>query len=356
MHAAVTNPAERLRRAALLTPLAAVLCGCGGDGPAPPGTGALATAPASAATAPAALVPVHGCRLPLSGRTAAGAEAAGFLVIASGRAAADPSGALLPGSGGDPRARTAADPVLRGAPGASPGYDRPAGRWVPAPPEAISADGTEYAYAAGDGVHLVEVRTAADRLLDAGAGLEVLALEPEGVYAVHRQRAGGPSDGLWLVDPASGATRRIRASEPGVAWTAAGGGAAWASAVLPGGIEEVWRLDPAAGTVATWLHRQGAGLLLVGLDGGGHPLVQVAAPQSSSVWLVSAPGQARQVSASSPGGDDTPGYPAAVTDAGGTWLSDDGGTLYRFTPTTGLRRVEGPRLFPTAQRVAGGCS
>jgi hypothetical protein len=98
------------------------------------------------------------------------------------------------------------------------------------------------------------------------------------------------------------------------------------------------------------------GLRIAGVDGDGQPLVQVAAPQASSVWLVTAPGQARQVSEDVPGGDDTPGYPVSVTDAGGVWMSDDGGTLYRFSRSTGLRRVDIPRLLPTGQRVAGGCS
>jgi hypothetical protein len=269
----------------------------------------------------------------------------------------DPSGDVLPGSGGDPRARTAAAPVLHGAAGASAAYDRAAGRWVPAPPAAISSDGLRYAYAADGGIRLVEVGTGADRVLHAGGDLEVLAFQPEGIYAVHRSRAGDPSDGLWLLDPGTGALRQLRPSEAGVEWGAAGGGAAWASAVVPGaGADEVWRLDAAHGGVATWLHREGAGLRLVGIDGDGHPLVQVAAPQASSIWLVSGPGQARQVSDSAPGGDDTPGYPAAVTDAGGTWISDDGGNLFRFTPTVGLRRIDAPRLFPSLERVAGGCS
>ncbi len=324
----------RLRLLGPLAALAAALAGCG-DSPAAPATGALATAPVVVASTPPPLIPVHGCRLPLSARTAGGGNSAGFLKISTSTAAADPSGTLLPGTGGDPRMRTAAEPVLRGAAGATPGYDRAAGRWVPAPPQAISPDGSGYAYGAADGVHLVDVRSAADRLLHPGGGLDVLAWEPEGIYAVHRQRAGGPSDGLWLLDPASAEPRRLRVSEPGVAWTAAGGGAAWASAVLPGDAEEVWRLDPATGTVASWLHRQGAGLLLVGVDAGGHPLVQVAAPQASSLWLITAPGQARQVSENLPGGDDTPGYPAAVTDPGGP------GSPTRAGPSTASARRPG---------------
>lgn len=356
MHAAVTAPIRRLRLLAPLAGLVPALTGCGGASPAAPATGALATPPVLIAAAPPpALIPVHGCRLPLSGPAAGGGDSAGFLKIATSSAAADPSGALLPGTGGDPRMRTATAPVLRGAPGATPGYDRAAGRWVPAPPRTISPDGAGYAYGAADGVHLVDVRGAADRLVHAGGGLEVLAWEPEGIYVVHRRRAGAPSDGLWLLDPASSDLRQLRSSEAGVEWTAAGGGAAWASAVLAGGMEEVWRLDPAAGRVAAWLHRQGAGLLLIAVDAGGHPLVQIAAPQASSVWLLTAPGQAHQVSENLPGGDDTPGYPAAFTDPGSTWVSDDGGTVYRFTETTGLHRVEAPKLF-AGQRVAGGCS
>jgi hypothetical protein len=281
----------------------------------------------------------------------------GFVQLSTGTAVADPTGAVLAGSGGDPRARTSAEPVLYGAAGASPSYHPAAGRWVPAPPAAVAPDGLRYAYGAGEGVHLVGVRDASDRVLDRAGDLEVLAFPAEGIYAVHRHRGDGPTDGLLLIDPANGAVRSLRPAEAGVEWVGVGGGAAWAVAVLPGaGADELWRLAPSDGAVVTWFHRQGAGLRVVGVDGDGHPLVQVAAPQESSVWLVTGPGQARQVSESAPGGDDTPAYPASVTDAGGVWVSDDGGTLYRFSRSTGLRRIEVPRLLAGAQRVAGGCS
>ncbi|HEY2705484.1 MAG TPA: hypothetical protein VGL20_17515 [Candidatus Dormibacteraeota bacterium] len=355
------SPRTRAAGALLAALLAGAVSGCGEPvASGLPGTGAVATGPALAApatTAPPRGAPGHGCRLPLSGRTAGGREGVGFVQLANGSAVADPSGGVLPGSGQDPRSRTAAAPVLHGAAGASPSYDRAAGRWVPAPPAAVAADGLGYAYGAGDGVHLVDVRGAADRVLGGGGDLEVLAVRAEGVYAVHRRQAGGATDGLLLLDPASGAARSLRPTEAGVEWAAVGGGAVWGVAVLPGGgADELWRLDPATGGVTVWYHRQGAGLRVVGVDGEGQPLVQVAAPQSSSVWLVTAPGQAHQVSDDAPGGDDTPGYPVSVTDAGGVWMSDDGGTLYRFSRSTGLRRVDIPRLLPTGQRVAGGCS
>jgi hypothetical protein len=343
--------------AALLTLVAALCAGCGEQATRVPGTGSLATAPAASAlpaTPPAATG--RGCRLPLTGHGAAGRELAGFVQIADSSEAADPSGTVVPGAGRDPRTRTTAAPVLHGAPGASPSYARGARRWVPAPAAAVAPDGIRYAYAAADGVHVVDARGGGDRAAGGGDGLEVLAFAGEGIYTVHRHRAGAQSGGLLLVDPGSGAVRTLRPAEAGVEWTAVGGGAAWASATLPGGAEEVRRLDPRDGTVAVWMHRQGAGLRLIAVDAGGHPLVQVAAPEASSVWLLTAPGQARPVSDSSPGGDDTPGYPAAVADAGGVWVSDDGGALYRYGPSTGMRKVDVPRLFPTAQRVAGGCS
>jgi|HubBroStandDraft_6_1064221.scaffolds.fasta_scaffold104644_1 hypothetical protein len=364
MQPAVIDPASVRARApgiVLAALLAAAVSGCG-EPPASnlPATGALASPPAvlaPAATGPASAATGRGCRLPLSGRSAGGREAVGFVQISDGRAVADPSGAVLPGSGRDLRTRTATAPVLYGAAGASPSYNAAAGRWVPAPPAAVAPDGLGYAYGAGDGVHLVDVRTASDRVLGGGGDLEVIGVRAEGVYAVRRQHAGDATGGLLLLDPGSGAVRTLRASEAGVEWAMVGPGAAWAVAVLPGaGADEVWRLDPVGGGVTVWLHRQGAGLRIVGVDGEGGPLVQVAAPQASSVWLVTAPGQARQVSEDVPGGDDTPGYPVSVTDAGGVWMSDDGGTLYRFSRSTGLRRVDIPRLLPTGQRVAGGCS
>ncbi|HEX6492136.1 MAG TPA: hypothetical protein VF112_01425, partial [Candidatus Dormibacteraeota bacterium] len=311
--------------------------------------------PAAAAPRPAAPVG-RGCRLPLIGRGAGGREAAGFVQLADSIEAVDPSAMLLAGGSRDPRTSTAAAPVLHGAAGATPSHDRVAARWVPAPPAAISPDGLHYAYAAGDGIHVVDLPAGADRALGGGGGLEVLAFAAAGVYAVHRRGAGEGTSGLLLLDPGSGVIRTLRPAEAGVEWAGVGGGAAWASATLPGGVEEVWRLDPDHGTVVPWMHREGAGLRLIAVDADGHPLVQVAAPQASSIWVATAPGRARQVSDSSPGGDDTPGYPAAVTDAGGVWVSDDGGILYRFSPSTGFHRVDVPRLFPTGQRVAGGCS
>jgi hypothetical protein len=345
---------RRLARLTLVAAVATTAGACGAAAPARPPAAVTATpsAPASAPSSPGG----GDCRLAVAGQgPAAGHLVAGFIRFPPGTATMDPQGGVEPAGAHDPRSRTTAPPHLYGAADAWPSYDRPAGRWVPAPPQAVSPDGLRYAYAAPDGVHLVDVASAIDRVIQPAAQLDVLAVQPEGVYAVQRRAPAEPSEGLWLLGSGRGSMRQLRAPEPGVEWAAVGGGVAWASMEAPGGLAEMERLDLGDGSVAVRFRRAGAGLRLIGLDPGGRPLVEVATPAASTVWLVTGSGDARQVSAPTLGGDDTPGYTASASDAAATWFSDDGGHLYRFTAAAGVERMPDARLVATLQRVAGGC-
>ncbi|HEV2035447.1 MAG TPA: hypothetical protein VGU71_14855 [Candidatus Dormibacteraeota bacterium] len=87
----------------------------------------------------------------------------GFLSLASGALVDDPKGGFTSDAY---RSSSQTSPVLYGHVPAS--YDRPAGRWVPAPIEVISPDGTRYAYVDYEEMprlhmHVVDVATGTGR-------------------------------------------------------------------------------------------------------------------------------------------------------------------------------------------------
>ena len=94
------------------------------------------------------------------------------------------------------------------APAVSWFYDRAFARWLPVSREAVSYDGTRYAYATGTAfqgtngtLHVVDLRTGADRTIFSGNFVyRVVEFAPEGIYLT-AQAAEGRSRGLWLQSP-----------------------------------------------------------------------------------------------------------------------------------------------------------
>jgi hypothetical protein len=245
-------------------------------------------------------------------------------------------------------------------------YDRAAGRFLPAPPEAISPDGLSFAYAEYDlppspqagmagqkspheagalattgRVHLVDARTGGDRILFEGAPTyRVVGYTPDGIYltSVLLTMDGALSTGLYRMSTSGGRPAAVaggdRALDRG-GWTVTNG-AAWGvdystGGGLPGGNQLV-RLDLKTGTVQVWMTRpEGTSLALMGFEGSGAALVLAYAGGYSSsgspaptpateVWSVGTAGAAgRLVYRSADTGAAFPSGPA-FPDAQGAWF------------------------------------
>jgi len=310
-----------------------VLSSCGPVTSAPlhsPTPAAASVAPTTQAKAP--------CKLPIG----IGRGSSGFVSYPEGTFAADPSSDL----GRSPYRSSNATSV--GGLGV-PSYDWSARRWLPIKPALISPDGASYAYSEliypparptpangpgpaplGSKVHLVDVGTAADRvLLESRSLWEAVAFSGGKIYLIKQCLGGcGPgSGGLWTLDPSTGVLDQLVAPEgpaptnpsSGISqriWAVIGADAAWATD--PQG--SLARFDFAGKTVSVWFTVPGKMLRPIGMDARGFPIAEgeadysVAGSSRGGAWLVIAPQQAVQIV------PDSTMIDGALADSHGTWL------------------------------------
>jgi len=253
---------------------------------------------------------------------------------------------------------TAAQPVLTGSGFSSsdgPSYDLAAKRWLPVPREQVRNNGLAYAYAEpyfGNGtnapptafrVHVVSLVDNKDRVTYSGDARAVLAYEPEGVYITAIRYGGeGLGTGLWRLDPSTGASTQLpngsgfEVISQGIAWTDFG-------SIMP---RRLVRLDVSKGTQETWVDTQDHGWIwLVGLDGSGHPLVDVSEGTNGPwrLYVYTAP-QVRTAIA------DLEVHHLSITDSHGTWLSGSDG-IYLLLSDGTIAKVS----TETGGAAAGSC-
>jgi hypothetical protein len=245
-------------------------------------------------------------------------------------------------------------------------YDRAAGRFLPAPPEAISPDGLSFAYADYDlppspqagmagqtspheagplattgRVHLVDARTGGDRILFEGAPTyRVVGYTADGIYLtqVDLSMDGAFPHGLYRMSTSGGRPVAVAGGDRPLdrgGWTVTNG-AAWGVDYSTGGGlaggNQLVRLDLTTGAVQVWMTRpEGTSLALIGFEGSGGALVLAYAGGYSStgspaptpateVWSVGTPGATgRLIYRSTDTGAATPGGPA-FPDAQGAWF------------------------------------
>lgn len=263
------------------------------------------------------------------------------------------------------------------APSSSVFYDRAFGRWLPVSREAVSYDGTRYAYATGGAfqassgtLHVVDLRTGADTTIFRGNFVyRVIEFAPEGIYLT-AQAPEGRSRGLWLQNPSGGASRQISSSviDP---WFS--GGAAWGEdfdttdpSPAPGGIEgpmnRLVRIDLQSGSTTPWFSWPGANVYLDGVDYQGNPFVGVGRSQGPSatdqleeLWLITAPGAGQRLF----GGRASQSWPSrlAAIDSHGVWFNGasyqtSAGTIWLYSSGS-LGTVATVNLNDLS--IAGGC-
>jgi len=357
----------------------AVVAGCGG-GTTAVSSSASSPTPSLSPTISATPTPVvlpSDCRLPIAGQGVGHQSGvndrflAAFLDVAHGTETVDPTGEMVGSRGSDYRWHTVASPMLYGAT-AEATYDAPARRWVPVAPRRLSPDGSRYAYPelvlGANGpptvrIHVVIVASASDRVILSG-NYDVLRFTDQGVYLVHHVPQSDSSDGLWLMNPDTGAVTQVRQSETRVSWDWLGDGAAWAGALDPADpnppsakfpADELLRLDLRDRTVTTWFKQPGTQASVVGFDTHGNPIVEGDASDHNTVLLVTGPTQGTELRRT----QNTPGaFPVNVnssyTGRYGAWLTT---TLndYYLVSDSGLRVFSAPGSINVNVNVAGDC-
>lgn len=323
------------------------------------------------------------CRLPLAHFEGApdyssGTLKAGIVTFPGGAFTVDPNGAFdIITTNGWVKVRSVAQPYLYGSAGVAT-FTRRYGRWLPASVAAVSPDSSHYAYAESyndasgprSRIHVVDVATAADRVIYDQGFDAVIGYESEGIYLFAVGYADAPNSGLWRLDPQTRSLTEIASQNRTVDYV--GGGAAWYGDLAPGDQappsmgnqmaraffkDRVVRIDLKSGVVSPWFRRPGKDVRTIGVDGLGHPIVTASVPTDAGtstveeLWLVTGPDTGQQIyggpGSTSP---DFIGFRTPLADGYGLWFGSSKG-VYLYTPDGKLDRVS-----TVVGEVAGRCS
>jgi len=349
----------------------------GGPAGSPSPSPASATATASGSDPSRSL----SCRLPLahfegSPDYSSGALKGGFVTFPSAAFTLDPNGAFEnPLTNG--LVKSVVKPYLYGGPGAAT-FTRRYGRWLPASVAAVSPDSSHYAYSESyndangprSRIHVVDVASAADRVVYDQGFYGVIGYESEGIYLFSVGYADAPNRGLWRLDQQARSLTQIAPETLSVYYV--GGGAAWYSDLAPGDQpplsltnpmsraffrDRVVRLDLKSGVASPWFRRPEKEVSTIGVDGLGHPIVTVSPPSdaatstSEELWLVSGPDLGKQIYAG-PGSSsaDFGGFGTPLADSHGLWFGSKKG-VFLYTADERFQMVS-----TAVGEVAGRCS
>ena len=282
------------------------------------------------------------CRLPVS-IPASDSGSGGFIEF--------PSATVTP----DPTFISSGRPV-----GEASYYDRAFSQWLPVSRTSVSRDGTHYVYAVGSvsqttgTIHVVDVQTGRDEAFAEPYWFVPLDYAPEGIYLMTDYEV---ADGLWLLDPSTGVTKRV-ADLPYVQ-ASAGNKAFWVGSTNPAdpnpipGIgatpDEVERFSLVDGSRQVWFYRPGTQVYVIGQDLAGHPLVISAGEsgQRTEYLVVPGPGEQRSILKGAEG--TLPDLATPIADSHGIWFGGQNG-IYLYTEGAGLKKVSPQPGYP-----ANGC-
>jgi hypothetical protein len=318
------------------------------------------------------------CRLPLGGlidTTAGGpARSGGFITFPGAIFQADPGADLRAGGAGG--FVTTASPQLNG--GDAEAYDGQQHRWLPTRLSLVAPDGSSYAYSEPNGLHVVDVKTAADRLLPGTNAIQrsfyPVAYTASGIYVLEGPEQTSPTPvalTLWAVDPNGGHQKQISTAAT-TASAIVASGAGWMTALNPGdphpwqqspyepspANDQLLRLDLQSGVASTWFYRPGAFVGPVGFDREGHPVVVVVNSAASELWLLRGPQTGDRIYVG-PGAYNPANrakidhvLSAGVTDANGVWFVNGDGGVVLYTSAGG---VELTFAMLSTGRIGGPC-
>jgi len=337
-----------------------VLTACTSGGPAastsPSSTASASpSAIASPTPSPVAAMP---CRMPASLRVDQGGmrEVLGWLSLPSGTTTDDPVNHIIvtgnfPTGGGASQPIWATDhsPQLYGYGLGT--YSAAINRWLPAPPELVSADGQHYAYLHPDGTIRLADANGGEAIVPNPNKLTPLAYVAAGVVLTSSDVA---SSGLWLLDPTTHVIAPIVAAAGNDNWLEVSGTTAWgvdspgvlgyppttsvlqASAVAPGPKAKAYTASPGNTIALIAADRQGG--LLIALAGSSPGLVYIGQTAGNTIYPFPT-----GVSATTLG-------PRLHSDAHGIWFLGQAG-VFLFTSSSGLQKIA-PGL--TSDVVPGG--
>ncbi len=165
-------------------------------------------------------------------------------------------------------------------------YSTKVSSWLPVRPEAVSPDGSRYAWIEylsnrDQRVHVVDAATNKDSVLVATGDLDFPQWQPDGIYLDHHLIGTDYGRGLVRLDPVTGESTEVSVPDVGKSggWVVHAGGA-WLADWHPGpmisldrGADRLRRYDLATGRVDTWFYDSSRGVELQGFDSADHPVV-----------------------------------------------------------------------------------
>jgi hypothetical protein len=253
------------------------------------------------------------CRLPVVTSPVEGSAGVtlhgGFMAFPTAQLAEDPAGTILSRKV-EADFATTATPVLYGD-GVVPFYDRAQSRWVPAQASQSLADGSAYAYTTYNvqtglfTAFVVDVASGSSRSFKLPSMWDpyVADFGAAGAYILSGSALGGPGEGVWLLDPGTGATKQlvllhsVWAVRDGYAWVArfdSRDKTVWPPSELAPANSLV-RIDLATGAETIWFYRAGSYPWMLGLDSYGRPVVSLGGNQGNEVLLIDRPGSPGQL-------------------------------------------------------------
>jgi hypothetical protein len=248
-------------------------------------------------------------------------------------------------------------------------FDRAFSKWLPVGRQAVSPDGTHYAFTVqGEqdqfAIHVVDVASGKDQIFPITASAVgimpqnlVFDYAAEGIYLV--QAFEGPIPGMWLFQPATGSLRQVTKV---LVQVSVGGGLFWFGALNPGDpnpvrsrmrieSDQIWRLDLNAGRQIIWVDRPGTGLVVIGVDLHGRPLTAAVHDGLNyldpTAELLLSLDDAKQQSIHK--GPIVASLSGGITDDHGVWFGSPQG-IYFYSDDGGLQKVSDQPGYP-----ANGC-
>ena len=251
------------------------------------------------------------CRLPVTRYSGGGDDtfySIGFIAFPTATFSPDPNDGIHSRHAQQDYATDAAPTLSGTAQGGPPTYDLAQHRWVPVSSAQLTADGGWYAYSHGlpnstqIQVNVVNVATATEKVFDVSQPerAQVVDFGPAGVYLLLPSALGGAGEGVWLLNPASGAVQRLRVEQQVMAVR---DGYAWVGRIDPRNpppqppegtvANSIVRVDLQSGAEIAWYYRPGASIYLRGFDSKGKPVIGVVGQGSydaGEIRLVEQPG------------------------------------------------------------------
>jgi hypothetical protein len=342
--------------AAITAALTVASSGCAGRA-----TGAgTPTSVANAGTPSASAASASAPRGDLPVSNGEGVNQVGFIHFPGGAFSADPAATMVEDP---PRnlVRTSTRPYLYGT-RVSLAYDRAIGRWLPASLNQISADGLHYAYIEFEGcapeagvsaapspsgplikIHVVDTQSASDRVVFSSSSClpyyEIVSYDDQGIYLTAGCPSGCPpdSDKLWRLNFSAGVVVKISDSRCG--WTIRDHLAWGLSDADYNQPSPLLRLDLTSGQQSIWL--TATGVVLIGLDGEGRPLLISNDSAGSALIRVTAPQQTEKLFSGPYNGQ----FSAVVVDGSRTWFGSSYG-IYLYRTASGVSKVSDIGAIP----------